>query len=77
VTAIRNIREERIEVGFIVTVVDREHEWGTGHVEHLERFEKVVMARVVLGDGSGVEWFNVDELTNVNVAMREKALEGP
>jgi hypothetical protein len=35
------------------------------------------MARVVLGDGSGVEWFNVDELTNVNVAMREKALEGP
>jgi hypothetical protein len=74
--AVRNGRNETIEVGFVVTVIDGEHIYGTGHVERLEgrMSEAPWFAKVRWDDGQGYDWLEVDELTNVNVAVRERTL---
>jgi hypothetical protein len=33
-------------------------------------------AKVVWDDGQGYDWLEVDELTNVNVGIRERTLQG-
>jgi hypothetical protein len=74
--AVRNGRNETIEVGFVVTVIDGEHIYGTGHVERLEGRMGVEpwFAKVRWDDGQGYDWLEADELTNVNVAVRERTL---
>jgi hypothetical protein len=75
--AIRNGRGETIEVGFVVTVIDGEHIYGTGHVEHIAgKLREPWFAKVVWDDGQGYDWLEIDELTNVNVAQRERTLHG-
>ena len=71
---VHNANGEKIEVGYIVTVLDKEHEYGTGHVKEILRVAGHCRARVVYDDGSGEDWFSVHELTNVNVAARERSL---
>jgi hypothetical protein len=73
--AIRNGRNETIEVGFVVTVIDGEHIYGTGHIEQIAgKLREPWFAKVVWDDGQGFDWLEVDELTNVNVAVRERTL---
>ena len=73
--ALSNSRGETIEVGFIVTVVDGEHLYGTGHVERIEgKLSQPWFAKVRWDDGQGYDWLEVDELTNVNVSVRETTL---
>jgi hypothetical protein len=75
---VRNGRGETIEVGFVVTVIDGEHIYGTGHVERIEgQMAAPWFAKVVWDDGQGYDWLEVDELTNVNVGIRERTLNGP
>jgi hypothetical protein len=75
--AIRNGRGETIEVGFVVTVIDGEHIYGTGHVEQIAGvMTEPWFAKVVWDDGQGYDWLEVDELTNVNVGIRERTLQG-
>ena len=73
--SIRNSRDETIQIDFIVTVVDGEHLYGTGVVGAIEgKMGQPFFAKVVWDDGQGYDWLEVDELTNVNVAVREKGL---
>lgn len=73
--AIRNGRGETIEVGYVVTVMDGEHIYGTGTVDAIAgRMAEPWFAKVRWDDGQGYDWLEVDELTNVNVAARERSL---
>lgn len=76
-TAIRNGRGETIQVDYIVTVLDGEHIYGTGVVERLEGRAGTPswFAKVRWDDGQGYDWLEIDELTNVNVSVRERTLE--
>ena len=76
IQSVRNVRDETIERDHIVTVLEREHEFGTGNVEEIVSGAGRHWALVRWDNGSGVDYCNVNELTNVNVAVRERTLEG-
>lgn len=74
-----NTRGEKIEVGYIVTVLEEEHVYGTGEVTEIQggvgrpHFARVVWENPAPG---GYEWsyLHVDELTNINLNRRDRTL---
>jgi hypothetical protein len=78
IQSVVNTRGETIEVGFIVTVIEEEHHYGTGTVETIQgALGRPHFAKVSWED-SEIDWsyLHVDELTNVNVAARDRGLSG-
>lgn len=73
VTAVNNGRE-LIELDMIVTPLDREHEFGTGHVERIAGIPGARKIIVVWDNGTGRDVFDPEELTGVNIAQRERTL---
>jgi hypothetical protein len=76
--SVTNTRGETIEVGFVVTVLEEEHVYGTGEVTEIRgALGRPHFAKVSWED-SEVEWsfLHVDELTNINLAARDRAING-
>jgi hypothetical protein len=75
VRSIRNAHDETIEVDYIVTAWGEEHLWGTGTVLEIKgELGGPHFARVLKDDGAGEEWVNVDELSNINLNVRDRTL---
>jgi hypothetical protein len=77
IKSVQNSRNEKIEVGFIVTVIEEEHVYGTGEVRKIVgRLGGIHFAAVEWEDGRDREWLLVDELTNINLNQRDRTLYG-
>ncbi len=77
IKAVQNCRDETIEVGFIVTVIEEEHVYGTGQVRRIiGEAGGIHFAAVEWEDGRDREWLLVDELTNINLNQRDRTLYG-
>ncbi len=82
IQAVENVRSEKIEVGYVVTVLEEEHVYGTGEVLQIVGRAgeagkgRIHFARVLWENASGWEWLNVDELTNINLSARDRTLYG-
>lgn len=81
IRSIVNKRGETIEVGFIVTVVEQEWRYGTGEVMAIRgRLGGPHFALVLWEDPRPGEartgWFGCDELTNINLAARDRTMYG-
>jgi hypothetical protein len=77
IQAVTNTRGETIEAGFIVTVVEAEHHYGTGEVKGFAgKAGGVHFAAVEWDSGRGTDWLLVDELTNINLNRRDRTLQG-
>lgn len=78
--SVTNSRGETIEVGYIVTVLEEEHFYGTGQVTEIKgALGRPHFARVLWESPESVyEWsfLHVDELTNINLAARDRSLHG-
>jgi hypothetical protein len=77
IKAVQNRRNETIEVGFIITVIEEEHVYGTGQVRKIVgEAGGIHFAAVEWEDGRDREWLLVDELTNINLNQRDHTLYG-
>jgi hypothetical protein len=77
IKAVQNRRNETIEVGFIITVIEQEHVYGTGQVRKIVgEAGGIHFAAVEWEDGRDREWLLVDELTNINLNQRDHTLYG-
>jgi hypothetical protein len=77
IKAVQNRRNETIEVGFIITVIEQEHVYGTGQVRKIVgEAGGIHFAAVEWEDGRDREWLLVDELTNINLNQRDRTLYG-
>jgi hypothetical protein len=77
IKAVRNSRQETIEVGYIVTVLEEEHVYGTGEIlQIVGQVGGIHFARVLWEQGGHCDWLNVDELTNVNLNQRDRTIYG-
>jgi hypothetical protein len=70
-----NARGETISLDFVVTIFGEEHVWGSGVVQEIRgEVSGPHFARVLKDDGAGEEWINVDELSNINLRVRDQTL---
>jgi hypothetical protein len=77
IKSVQNRRNETIEVGFIITVIEQEHVYGTGQVRKIVgEAGGIHFAAVEWEDGRDREWLTVDELTNINLNQRDRTLYG-
>jgi hypothetical protein len=77
IKSVQNRRNETIEVGFIITVIEQEHVYGTGQVRKIVgEAGGIHFAAVEWEDGRDREWLLVDELTNINLNQRDHTLYG-
>jgi NADH dehydrogenase FAD-containing subunit len=74
--SVTNCRGETIEVGYIVTVIEEEHIYGTGEVKEIRSdVGRPHFAMVAWEDGDTLwSYLHVDELTNINLAARDSTL---